>query len=308
MPDQTEEDMSCKHHNSVQLTVSTNPSPPTRFQVLKTTRDSVSLKWDKPLISPVASLLRYSVEITRVDPHSKEDISAGSQSVESETETVTVGALASGGTYKFNVKVFTTEGDSSFSDSVTATTTFEKTELEEFKESLNLNTIESRLSAAERSGSWCAYNRGGPSLSKSTIITFDTPDDTPIMDSNMDPNALDRKTGVFTAPQAGVYLITFSLGIYVDTDDSSIKVVVLKDGNEMITTASGLSLGDGRTSISRGGQRTTTKSPTIIPVSTTGGRAVYQRLEAGNKISLKSVVLNDAKMGGIWFCVQFVSN
>ena len=74
--DQKEQDMNCNYINSVQITVSTNPSPPTRIQVTETTPDSVSLKWDKPIISPTASLLRYSVEITRVDPHSKEDISA----------------------------------------------------------------------------------------------------------------------------------------------------------------------------------------------------------------------------------------
>ena len=184
-PDQKEQDMNCNYINSVQLTVSTNPSPPTRIQVTETTPDSVSLKWDKPTISPTASLLRYSVEITRVDPSSKEDLLPGSQSAESETETGTVGALASGATYKFQVIVITTEGDSSLSNPVTATTTFQETELQQFRKSLNLDSIENRLSAgegkihsaenrlnsseekirsaenrldaAERSGSWCAH-------------------------------------------------------------------------------------------------------------------------------------------------------
>merc|ERR1719232_2245894 len=139
--------MNCKYHNSVQLTLSTNPSPPIRMQVLNATTDSVSLKWDKPMISPIARLLRYSVEITRVDPASKQALSTGSQSAESETEFVTVGALASGATYSFQVKVFTTEGDSSLSNPVTAATTFQETELEQFRKSLNLNRIELDLSS-----------------------------------------------------------------------------------------------------------------------------------------------------------------
>ena len=261
LPDQKEQDLNCKYHNSVQLTVSTNPSPPTRIQVTETTPDSVSLKWDKPIISPTASLLRYSVEITRVDPSSKEALSTGSQSVESETETVSVGALASGATYKFQVMVITTEGDSSLSNPVTAATKiFQETELQQLRKTLNLNSIESdlsslngkivsadtrmstaerkigsaedrldvaegkivsaetrmsnaegkivsaetrmsnaegkirsaenRLDAAERTGSWCAYQDKW--TSRSAVITY-----VKILhaDSNINGNALNTRTG-----------------------------------------------------------------------------------------------------------------
>merc|ERR1712209_178436 len=104
----------------------------------------------------------------------------------------------------------------------------------------------------------------------------------------MDPSALDRKSGVFTAPQAGVYLITFSLYAYSEIDRSRVGVIVLKDGNEMTTTGFETGTGDGRTPLKYqrcAGQScrttTTTKTPTINPVSTTSGRAVYERLKAG---------------------------
>ena len=143
--DQKETDLSCKYHNSVQVTVSTNPSPPKRIQVSKITADSISLKWDKPKISPTSRLLKYSVEITRVDPSSKEPLSIGSQSVESETEYVNIAALASGATYKMQVRVFTSEGDSSLSNPISAKTTFEETDLDKFRKSLNLAGIETDI-------------------------------------------------------------------------------------------------------------------------------------------------------------------
>ena len=130
------------------------------------------------------------------------------------------------------------------------------------------------------------------------------------MDSNMDPNALDMSTGVFTAPQAGVYLITFSLAAIRDTDksESLVGVMVLKDGTEMQETAYQAGTGTGRTPVHRGPQKTTTKAPsTIDPMtSTTGGRAVYQKLEAGDTLTLQTGIVG--YMGYIMFCVQFINN
>ena len=150
--------------------------------------------------------------ITRVDPSSKDVLLPGSQSVESETETVTVGALASGATYKFQVMVITTEGESSLSNPVTAATNFQETELQQFRKSLNLNRIENdlsrmnrkqstaerrisaaenRLDAAERSGSWCAYQDKWSSSSDG-VITYNR---LMHVDTNLNRNALNTRTG-----------------------------------------------------------------------------------------------------------------
>ena len=97
-------------------------------------------------------------------------------------------------------------------------------------------------------------------------------------------------SGQFTAPRAGVYLITFSYRISVEPNEG-IWVNLYKDGIRITGTVQ-------RTYYSNGGHGY---------VNSTGGRVVYQRLEAGNTIHMQTGRMF-GWMGNIIMCVEFVSN
>ena len=94
---------------------------------------------------------------------------------------------------------------------------------------------------------------------------------------------------MFTAPHAGVYLITFSYkgGNYPGKGND---VYLHKNGNKLSETLH-------NTYHSPGGSGW---------VGSTGGRAVYQKLEAGDTLTLQTGIVGD--MGFIMFCVQFINN
>ena len=93
-------------------------------------------------------------------------------------------------------------------------------------------------------------------------------------------------SGVFTAPRAGVYLITFS---YEGGEWS--EVFMYKDGVKLQETKH-------KTYYYRAGKGY---------VSSTGGRAVYQRLKAGSTIHLGTDIVR-GNMGHIILCVEFINN
>ena len=97
-------------------------------------------------------------------------------------------------------------------------------------------------------------------------------------------------SGVFTAPLAGVYLITFS---YMSGNDPNefTNVHVHKNSQEVSET------------------RTYTYYPTYSTgqMWSTVGRAVYQKLEAGDTINLHATWVQGG-MQDIMFCVQFINN
>ena len=93
-------------------------------------------------------------------------------------------------------------------------------------------------------------------------------------------------SGKFTAPRAGVYLITFS---YEGGEWS--EVYIYKDGVKLQETK----------------HKTYYNSAGYGQVTSTGGRAVYQRLEAGSTIHLGTDRV-DGEMYRIILCVQFINN
>ena len=99
-----------------------------------------------------------------------------------------------------------------------------------------------------------------------------------------------RVSGVFTAPRAGVYLITFSYTGDIDPGERT-WVYIYKNGARLLETQHGTYYGSG------GSGR----------VISTGGRAVYQRLEAGDTLTLKTDSLTGI-MRYIMFCIQFINN
>ena len=101
---------------------------------------------------------------------------------------------------------------------------------------------------------------------------------------------------MFTAPHSGIYLITFS---YQGTNDDNEEtyVWVLKDGAKIHETQLAIYnyIGNGRLPSAFG------------RISSTSGLAVYQKLKAGNKITLHTAGVT----GDMWntnFCVEFLHN
>ena len=95
---------------------------------------------------------------------------------------------------------------------------------------------------------------------------------------------------MFTAPRAGVYLITFS---YRGTNDPGERtyVFIYKNGNKLNETV----------------HFTNYSSDGYGEVQSTGGRAVYQRLEAGDTLTLQTETVS-GDMYRVMFCVQFINN
>ena len=95
-------------------------------------------------------------------------------------------------------------------------------------------------------------------------------------------------SGVFTAPRAGVYLITFSFYTYNDPSELT-NVYLHLNGASLVETQHATFYYGGDVS----GR-----------VLSTGGRAVYLRLGAGDTLTLQTGTLT-GQMGRIMFCVEF---
>ena len=89
----------------------------------------------------------YCVKYDRVDPETRKPITSGTeQTVYSHTDKITLMDLAVGSTYRIKVSVnITGYGASVFSDDVLSSTLTNKTEIEKFRDSLNLGSIESNI-------------------------------------------------------------------------------------------------------------------------------------------------------------------
>ena len=95
---------------------------------------------------------------------------------------------------------------------------------------------------------------------------------------------------MFTAPHTGVYLITFSYRSDTDPGESN-NVYMYEDGVRLLDT-------DLSSYYNRGGRG---------KVRSTGGRAVYKRLDAGSTIHLGTGAVK-GNMGHIILCVEFINN
>ena len=95
---------------------------------------------------------------------------------------------------------------------------------------------------------------------------------------------------MFTAPRAGVYMISFSYRAINDAGEQT-EVYVYKNSGQMGETL----------------HYTYYSSDGSGQVSSTGGRTLYQSLEAGDTITLQT----DTVTGDMWkiiFCLEFISN
>ena len=95
---------------------------------------------------------------------------------------------------------------------------------------------------------------------------------------------------MFTAPRAGVYLITFSY--WSNNDPAEVTSAYLHHNGQKWSET----LHYTKYSSSGSGY-----------VRSTGGRSVYQKLEAGNTLTLQTDRVS-GDMGNIMFCVQFIDN
>ena len=97
-------------------------------------------------------------------------------------------------------------------------------------------------------------------------------------------------SGVFTAPRAGVYLITFSYRGY-NAHGKRTEVYMYKNGGRLDET-----------------RFLTYYTGSSGQLDSTGGRSVYQRLEAGDTLTLQTDDTLTGDMTWIIFCVQFINN
>merc|ERR1712018_703496 len=82
----------------------------------------------------------------RIDPKSGEPLTTGNgKNTYTNKNEIILKNMAAGGTYSIEVKVDTTYGSSVYSDPTVESTPMLKTELDQFKDSLNLPDIEKRL-------------------------------------------------------------------------------------------------------------------------------------------------------------------
>ena len=107
-----------------------------------------------------------------------------------------------------------------------------------------------------------------------------------------------RVSGVFTAPRAGVYLITFSYQGSNDAGEAS-YFSIYKNGAQLLETLHGAHFKNDGNGDSAIGQ-----------VASAGGWAVYQRLEAWDTLTLHSLqtILLTGEMSRIIFCIQFINS
>merc|ERR1711971_44668 len=157
----------------------------------------------------------------------------------------------------------------------------------EFSQQWTIEDNSQRLDSLSTRGTWCASRyrwktTGTIPFEKHTLL-----------DSNMDINGrpLDIDTGVFTAPNVGVYLITFSYLAFNDPGEQT-DVYIYKNSARLEELIHNTGYGSG-------GSGT---------VRSTSGRSIYQRLEAGDTISLHAGHLSGKNIYRILFCIQFINN
>ena len=94
---------------------------------------------------------------------------------------------------------------------------------------------------------------------------------------------------MFTAPRAGVYLMTFSYYSYNGSGELTLAY--------LFTNGQRLDETEHNTYYTSGSGR----------VQSTSGRSVYQKLEAGDTLTLRADLVSRS-MKNIMFCVQFINN
>merc|ERR1711963_681370 len=113
--------------------------------IISVSHHSMSIRWNSPLrIAPASNISNYVVLYERIDPHSLNSLSNAKTQFSRENE-ITLQDLASGATYKVQVKVRTTAGESQYSSETIDSTPMVQSELEDFRESLNLPAMQLKI-------------------------------------------------------------------------------------------------------------------------------------------------------------------
>merc|ERR1712203_134744 len=117
--------------------------------IISVSHHNMSIRWNSPLrIAPASSISNYVVLYERIDPHSLNSLVNAKTQFSRENE-ITLQDLAAGATYKVQVKVRTTSGESQYSSGTIANTPMVQSELEEFRESLNLPAMELKIDSMQ---------------------------------------------------------------------------------------------------------------------------------------------------------------
>jgi len=117
--------------------------------IISVSHHNMSIRWNSPLrIAPVSNISNYVVLYERIDPLSLNSLSNAKTQFSRENE-ITLQDLAAGATYKVQVKVRTTSGESQYSSETIASTPMVQSELEEFRESLNLQAMELKIDSID---------------------------------------------------------------------------------------------------------------------------------------------------------------
>merc|ERR1712012_1480469 len=125
----------------------TIPQAPQAPKVISKSHFTIELRWDPPeRLVEGSTVTSYSVRYKRIDPKSGEPLTTGNEkNTYTNKNEIILKNMAAGGTYSIEVKVDTTYGSSVYSDPTIESTPMLKTELDQFKDSLNLPDIEKRL-------------------------------------------------------------------------------------------------------------------------------------------------------------------
>lgn len=139
-----------KLQNMASLHGTTSPprlSPPS---IVDRGHHNISVVWEPPSkIAYGASIRDYVIRYERIDPRSGAILLNGSQQLlKSLGPEIVIPGLASGATYRVAVMVRTTMGDSNYSPSaIDKTILVTVSELDRFRDSLNLNAIENKITS-----------------------------------------------------------------------------------------------------------------------------------------------------------------
>ena len=103
-----------------------------------------------------STVTSYLVRYDRMDPECDEPLKTGNEKITySNNNEIALKDMAAGGTFRIEVMVKSNDGSSAYSVPTIASTPMIKTELDQFRDSLNLPDIEKRLEGKQSKK--CSY-------------------------------------------------------------------------------------------------------------------------------------------------------
>jgi len=165
------------------------------------TENSVTLSWQPfSKIAAGASFINYSIRSKKFNAEDWEYVT-------SQTHRSTLGGLQAGEKYLIQVNTVTSKGDSPYSGSMVVTTNeMTQTLTQKMKNDLGINTLSDRLNKVELKNSvWFDAVRKSEFNDATGNGYYKTITYTDVRESTYKSGAMDKETGVFTAPLAGTY-------------------------------------------------------------------------------------------------------